>query len=317
LKNTLFTATGISRSMVVTRNIRGEALSLLQKDPIQAIGKFKGLLNRSVKITHTLKPLYSPERNYNFATAVVGESEAAVTGALTLAKMGMDVFMFGTSTMPLAEIHEHPNIHCFENTTVNQISGALGNFRLDIQSGDFHQNLYVGAVILGEKSRKRIGFVHQEGMKSREIVCAMQEKGVPEIPFFYPAMTSVSGLFLADPPRIQISDKQKGEAAAILAAAVMPRGPRKSKGHTVVIDKHICRNCGRCVNVCPYQAITSHQNEIGGWYSYVDQAFCKGCGNCISVCPSSAADSPYRSQRFYEQTLEEILIPADENGLCR
>jgi len=88
----------------------------------------------------------------------------------------------------------------------------------------------------------------------------------------------------------------------------MPRGPRKSKGHTVVIDKEVCRNCGRCVDVCPYQAITLHKNKIGGWYASVDQAFCKGCGNCISVCPSSAADSPYRSQKFFEQTLEEILL---------
>jgi heterodisulfide reductase subunit A-like polyferredoxin len=76
----------------------------------------------------------------------------------------------------------------------------------------------------------------------------------------------------------------------------------------VVIDKEICRNCGRCVAACPYQAITLHENDFGGWYASVDEAFCKGCGNCISVCPSNAADSPYRSQKFFEQTLENILL---------
>jgi ferredoxin len=42
----------------------------------------------------------------------------------------------------------------------------------------------------------------------------------------------------------------------------------------------------------------------------VDEAFCKGCGNCISVCPTNAADSPYRSQVFFERMLEEILLSA-------
>ena len=305
LKNSLFNATGISRSMVVTRNIRGEALSLLHKDPAQAMSKFKGLLDRSVKTTHSLKSFISPVRNYNFTTAVIGSSEATAASAITLAKMGMDVFMFGE--LP-GDLSEYPNIHRFENASVNKLSGSLGDFKIDIQTGDLNQSIHVGAVILGEKSRKRIGYSPQEGMPSRTIVCAMQEKNLEQIPFFYPGMTSVPGLFIADPLGIRISDRQKGGAAAVLAAAVMPRGPRKSKGHTVVIDKEVCRNCGRCVDVCPYQAITLHKNKIGGWYASVDQAFCKGCGNCISVCPSSAADSPYRSQKFFEQTLEEILL---------
>ena len=119
---------------------------------------------------------------------------------------------------------------------------------------------------------------------------------------------STLAVIMADPPGIEISNKQKGQAAAVLTTAVMPRGPRRNKGYTVVIDSEVCRSCGRCVAVCPYQAITLHRNQIGGWYAAVDEAFCKGCGNCISVCPSDAADSPYRSQKFFEWTLEEILL---------
>ncbi len=310
LKYGLFNATGITASMVVTRNIRGEALALLKKDPDQAMSKFEGLLERSVKAARNLEPFSSPARNYNFAAAVIGDSEAAVHSASILARAGMDIFMFANGDRPPEIAEKFPNIHCFENTVVHQISGTLGDFTIEIQSGDFVQSIHAGAVILGEKSRKKIRYVHQKGMKSRTILCSMQEKNMAGIPFFYPGMTSIAGLFLCSPPGIRISEKQKGEAAAILAAAVMPRGPRKSKGYTVVIDKEICRNCGRCVAACPYQAITLHENSVGGWYASVDEAFCKGCGNCISVCPSNAADSPYRSQRFFEQTLENILLQA-------
>jgi len=227
---------------------------------------------------------------------------------VTLAEAGMEVFMFGAEDKPLSITPEHPNIHCFKDSSVSQFCGTLGDFQLSVETAGFKQNIQAGAVILGERSRKKIRYIHQEGLQSRAFDFAMQEKDVAGVPFFYPGMTSISGLFLADPPDITISDRQKGLSAAVLAAAVMPRGPRQSKGFTVAIDEEVCRSCGRCVEVCPYHAVTLKQNAVGGWRAAVDEAFCKGCGNCISVCPSNAADSPYRSQQFYERTLEEILV---------
>ena len=136
----------------------------------------------------------------------------------------------------------------------------------------------------------------------------IQKKNVPGIPFMYPGTTSISGLFLADPPGVQISKRTKGAAAAVLAAAVMPRSPRQSRGFSVVIDEEACRGCGRCLTVCPYQAIALQPNGDSMLTAVVDDTLCKGCGNCISVCPSNAADSPFRDQAYLEQTLEELLI---------
>ncbi|MFZ5572165.1 MAG: FAD-dependent oxidoreductase [Thermodesulfobacteriota bacterium] len=307
LKHALFTATGVSRAMVVTRNIRGEALTVLRKDPEQAALKLKGLLVRSIHSARTLKPFPSPVRNHHFAAAVVGESEAAVRSAVTLARTGMDVFMFIGGETPPEETRDYPNIHCFQKAVVEGISGTLGDFKLDVRTAELRQSIHVGAVIMGEKARNRIGYARQEGMPRREVIWAMQQRGADGIPQFYPGMTSIAGLFLANPPGIRISGKLKGDAAAVLAAAVMPRGPRKSKGYTVTVRPDLCRGCGRCADVCPYQAVVLRPNEIGGYQAWVDEAFCKGCGNCASVCPTGAADSPYRSQVFFERTLEEIL----------
>jgi NADPH-dependent glutamate synthase beta subunit-like oxidoreductase/Pyruvate/2-oxoacid:ferredoxin oxidoreductase delta subunit len=308
LKDALFRGTGISRSMVETCNVRGEALSYIQLDPSIALSRFQGLIDRSIQRAGRLKRLPSPARTYNFTTAVIGESESARSAALTLAESGLDVFLFGTMGKPLIETPEHPNIHSFEGSSVEALSGTLGDFHVFVKSGDFHQRVQVGAVILGENSRKRIPYIPQEGLPSRIVASAMQKRGTPGVPFLYPGATSIAGLFLANPPGIMVSEKKKGASAAALAAAVMPRGPRQSKGYTIVVDKEICRGCGRCIRVCPYQAISFEKNLVGGWFAKADEALCKGCGICISVCPSHAADSPYRDQTYLEQMLEEILV---------
>ncbi|MCP3871619.1 MAG: FAD-dependent oxidoreductase [Desulfobacteraceae bacterium] len=308
LKHGLFTATGISRSMVETCNIRGEALNLLAKDAKQAVKRFKGLLTRSIKRAQNLKPFNTPERNYNFTTGVIGESEASVTSAMMLAETGAEVMMFGSAKKPLENAPEHPNIQAFLGSQVDKMSGTLGDFHITAMMAGKEHTFNVGAVILEDKSLKTIKHIHQEGLPDRTVLTKMQQKDITGRPFILPGMTSISGLFLSNPPGISLSSTQKGAAAAVNVAAIMPRKPRLSKGYIVMVNQQLCRGCGRCIEECPYQAITMSKNTLDGWTASVDETFCKGCGNCIAVCPTNAVDSPYRDQVFLEQGLEEILV---------
>ena len=307
LKTSLFHGTGISRSMVETCNLYGEILRLVETKPEQALERFKGLLGRSIKRSRTLKQLLAVDRNYNFAAAVIGNSQATATSALTLADSDHEVFRFGIAEQPLKELIEHPNIHNFPDWNVKGISGTLGDFQILIELGGHCQTLRTGTVILGEKARRRIEYTRQDGLPNYTVEPLVQQRGVVDIPFAYPCATSVPGLYLAEPPDINVSKLKKGAAAAVMVASAMPRGPRQSKGYTATIDQIICRGCGRCANVCRYHAVILQANSIGGWHAYVDEALCKGCGNCISVCPTGAADSPYRNRAYLEQALEELL----------
>jgi pyruvate formate lyase activating enzyme len=44
-----------------------------------------------------------------------------------------------------------------------------------------------------------------------------------------------------------------------------------------------CTGCGRCVPICPHQAI-----DITGGKSHTRKNLCEGCGNCASACPNEA-----------------------------
>jgi ferredoxin len=307
LKDSLFHGTGISRSMVETCNLRGEILRLVATKPQLALQRFKGLLHRSIERVKGLRPLPAVDRNYNFAAAVIGNSQATVTSAVHLAAMDHDVFHFGPREQAVTTGLDHANIHSFAGWTVTGLRGTVGDFQILVQSGEERQVIRAGTVIMGENARRRIPYSYQEGLPDKYIEPVLQQKDVADIPFTSPCATAVPGLFLAEPSGINVSSLKKGAAAAIMAAAALPRGPRQSKGFTVTIATKRCRGCGRCADVCPYHVVTFATNQAGGWQAQVDQAICKGCGNCISVCPTGAADSPFRNTEYLAQALEEIL----------
>ncbi len=308
LKSALFNATGISRAMVETCNLRGEVLRFLQEDPALAAERFRGLIERSVGRARRLKSMLTPARHYNFTTAVVADSEASIRSALSLAQAGMEVFLFGSSEKPLRDSPTHPNIHGFLGSVVTRLRGTVGNFQVTTETSGREREFHVGAVILGESSRKRIPYLPMDELAPRRVEASMQKREVTGVPFFTPGSTSVPGLFLANPPGIGVSERVKGTAAAILAASVMPRGPRQNKGYTVVVDDLLCRGCGRCVDICPYHAVSFAKDGVVGYHAVVDEALCKGCGNCIAVCPSGAADCRYRDRFYLEQMIDEVLL---------
>jgi heterodisulfide reductase subunit A-like polyferredoxin len=309
LKRGLFDGTGISRSMVQTVNVRGEVLRHIVQDEALAVRLFRGIVTRSIGRARKLLPFPAPARGYNFTTAVIGQTEAATSAAKTLAQAGFDVLLFGSATNPLSQTLDHPSIFAFNGSTVAAVSGTIGNFQIHALCDGAERVFTVGGVILGEKSRNIAIYHPHADLPGMRVQARMQKEGVPDIPFMYPCSTSISGLFLADPLGIQISKRSKGEAAAMLAAAAMPRGPRQSRGFSVVINEALCRGCGRCLKACPYQAVNLKTNGANGFTAVVDDVLCKGCGNCISVCPSNAADSPFRDQAYLEQTLVELLAP--------
>ena len=57
--------------------------------------------------------------------------------------------------------------------------------------------------------------------------------------------------------------------------------------HVAVLDIKACLGCGKCIDLCPTDAIP----PLLGLYSRlleIDKIKCNGCGDCIPVCNHNA-----------------------------
>ena len=54
-------------------------------------------------------------------------------------------------------------------------------------------------------------------------------------------------------------------------------------GKTAVIDEEKCIGCGKCQEVCRFEAIKEEKNKI-----IIDSLACEGCGACRLICPEDA-----------------------------
>lgn len=52
-----------------------------------------------------------------------------------------------------------------------------------------------------------------------------------------------------------------------------------------IIDKHKCCGCSACVQKCPMQCISMHEDEEGFFYPKTDLSKCIDCHICERVCP--------------------------------
>jgi heterodisulfide reductase subunit A len=74
--------------------------------------------------------------------------------------------------------------------------------------------------------------------------------------------------------------------AAAQRAVRMLHEKHLASGAVVAEVRHsLCSLCGKCIEVCPYEArrLSPTMDKI-----QVDELLCQGCGSCAAVCPNSA-----------------------------
>lgn len=100
-------------------------------------------------------------------------------------------------------------------------------------------------------------------------------------------------------------------AAAIAGLFALPWLHRRVRAPVAVVDPANCNGCRRCVEDCPYAAITMapHPNgRPGVQLAVVDPDLCASCGICVGSCPSS---TPFRGTAALVTGIDMPQWPVD------
>jgi Ni,Fe-hydrogenase III small subunit/NAD-dependent dihydropyrimidine dehydrogenase PreA subunit len=87
---------------------------------------------------------------------------------------------------------------------------------------------------------------------------------------------------------------------------ICPDLPDAAVGMPKVTDSACTGNCRRCSEVCPTQAITVTEDDLGQLVS-LDRGMCIGCNACVETCPSGTIAADH-STRTATRTRGELML---------
>jgi len=112
-----------------------------------------------------------------------------------------------------------------------------------------------------------------------------------------PAVIDLDWFYLAAYPLLDIIPGLTMWAIAVggsLLLALLPWLPPRRREAAAVVDLDNCNGCGRCVDDCPFTAVTLQQRTDDTAFSeeaVVNNDLCTSCGICVGACPTA---TPFR-----------------------
>jgi NADPH-dependent glutamate synthase beta subunit-like oxidoreductase/NAD-dependent dihydropyrimidine dehydrogenase PreA subunit len=304
----LFEEHGLDRSSFEMINLR-DYLSVEDLSEEEMIHRARDLFRGAFIRTRFLGPLREGITEIGKNILILGGSETGISTALNLDLQGfrvrlvhrcrlpkesalpvMDSFSKGPMTSGRGIVH-------VDHATVEEISGHIGAFE-------------VKARVDGKRVRWRA-----------DIICLTDENvlslAIPEdlvglkkfyrynFAFFHtpqPGVYRVSSLTLS-----RLNAFEAGAALAAQVARAAADAFLKDHELSPRVDPERCRGCGRCVDICPFDAIHLRANDQGTYTAEVLRYNCVGCGGCVGRCPVTAMDMPYFSNRLLEEIVWDVL----------
>ncbi len=169
------------------------------------------------------------------------------------------------------------NITLHIPAVVRDLEGGGGDFEVTLVELGEEVTLRVGAVLIApglaeESSGSGVGW----GLPHRSMMSSPRR---------------IQGIFLAG---------EDGISSAGAMAAFLGRTIRGTQA-VAIVNAEDCISCMRCVQVCPYSAIS--RSPPPGEAMEVDPLLCTGCGACISACMNWAVDQTGHSTRELEAAI--------------
>ena len=177
--------------------------------------------------------------------------------------------------------NEPPNVEARDNSCLVKIKDLLTD----------HEELEINADIVVLVT----GMVPRLGREINKIlkVPIGRDQFYNEIhPKLRPVETVIKGVYIAGTcqgPKNISETVMSSLSAAAKAHSLLRTGEIALEPLIAEIDPETCEWCGKCSEVCLYDAITQTDYK-GKTIAVVNEATCKGCGACTPVCPVDAVE---------------------------
>jgi heterodisulfide reductase subunit A len=140
------------------------------------------------------------------------------------------------------------------------------------------------------------------------ISCSANGWFIERHPKLDPVATMTEGIFIAGcvqgPKDIPASVAQ-GAAAAARVLGRIQKGELALEPVRATVIEEMCSGCRICNNLCPFNAITFHEDRK---VTEINAALCQGCGTCVAACPSGAITGTQFSNQQILAQLEGLLL---------
>jgi len=133
-------------------------------------------------------------------------------------------------------------------------------------------------------------------------------------PKLQPVDAATRGVFYAgcaEGPKDIKESVTQASAAAARAIRLMHKGEITTEPITSQVITENCKACGRCAEVCPYNAITvDPKKKIP---AVVNTAACAGCGTCAAECPFGSITMNHFTDTQILNQVDALLEEDTEN----
>jgi NADPH-dependent glutamate synthase beta subunit-like oxidoreductase/NAD-dependent dihydropyrimidine dehydrogenase PreA subunit len=316
----LFDEQGLDRSSFEMINLR-DHLAGGHFTEAELVRRAQDLLRGALLRMRYLGPLRQGVTEMGKNVLILGATQIGVSAALNLDLQGFRVRLVDSCKVaaegarPAGERHsggigdvtpslraalERSGVNRIEHAVIQKISGHIGDFKVKALVGDRKVTWQADVVCLTDERVLSLAIP--------EDLAGLKKFYRYNFAFFH---SPQPGLYRVLPRTL--TRVNEFEAGAALAAQVA-RGSAEAflKDHELSpkVDPDRCRGCGRCVEICPFDAVRLRPGSNGAYVAEVLRYNCVGCGGCVGRCPVTAMDMPY----FSNKLLEEMLVGTLRGG---
>ena len=164
----------------------------------------------------------------------------------------------------------------------------------------YRESVFLERAIVEERLRLAIGLPLRDMTEHAPVSKGIEESAIAEKYYDPPLVNIIKFACHSCPDNVvKVTDACQG-CLAHPCKEVCPKGAISIVNGRSVIDQEKCIKCGKCMGVCPYQAITKLErpcakacgvdaigsDELGR--AHIDHDKCVSCGMCLVNCPFGA-----------------------------